>query len=131
MAQYIDKDALVVEIERLENKLYYEPENFKDVGAKMALDSLKSSLDTLEVKEAEKNIWKPADGNDMPEIDREVIALLSDGKVVFAHRPIQFTIVTHTTGKREKIEAMLYGKGGWNQPNIKWWLDLDLPKMEE
>ena len=51
MAHLIDKSAVVAEIERLENKLYYEPENFKDVGAKMALDSLKSSLDTLEVKE--------------------------------------------------------------------------------
>ena len=53
MAQYIDKDALVAEIDRLENKLYYEPENFKDVGAKMALDSLKSSLDTFKVKEVD------------------------------------------------------------------------------
>jgi len=53
MAKYIPLDALVAEIDRLENKLYYEPENFKDVGAKMALDSLKSSLDTLEVKEVD------------------------------------------------------------------------------
>ena len=51
--ELIDKAALVAEIDRLENKLYYEPENFKDVGAKMALDSLKSSLDTLEVKEVD------------------------------------------------------------------------------
>lgn len=50
----IEKSALVAEIDRLENKLYYELENFKDVGAKMALDSLKSSLDTLEVKEVGK-----------------------------------------------------------------------------
>lgn len=49
----IEKNALIAEIDRLENKLYYEPENFKDVGAKMALDSLKSSLDTLEVKEVD------------------------------------------------------------------------------
>lgn len=51
--QYIPKYALVAEIEKLENKLYYEPENFKDVGAKMALDSLKSFLDTVEVKEVD------------------------------------------------------------------------------
>ena len=55
MTHLIDRDALVAEIDRLENKLYYEPENFKDVGAKMALDSLKSSLDTLEVKEVDLN----------------------------------------------------------------------------
>ena len=53
MAQYISKPALVAEIDRLENKLYYEPENFKDVGAKIALDCLKSFLDTLEVKEVD------------------------------------------------------------------------------
>ena len=53
MAHLIDKDASLAEIERLENKLYYEPENFKDVGAKMALDSLKSFLNTLEVKEVD------------------------------------------------------------------------------
>lgn len=54
MEQYISKSALVAEIERLENKLYYEPENFKDVGAKRALDSLKSSIDTLELKEVKE-----------------------------------------------------------------------------
>jgi hypothetical protein len=31
--------------------------------------------------------WKSADGSELPAIDREVIALTTDGKVVFAHRP--------------------------------------------
>ena len=53
MTQYISKSALVAEIDRLENRLYYEPENFKDVGAKIALDCLKSFLDSLEVKEVD------------------------------------------------------------------------------
>lgn len=63
MAKYIPKSAVLAEIDRLKDKLYYEPENFKDVGAKMALDSLKSSLDTLEVKEVDlekelSEVWR-------------------------------------------------------------------------
>ena len=64
MAHLIDKSAVVAEIERLENKLYYEPENFKDVGAKMALDSLKSFLNTLEVKEPASEDLEQATRND-------------------------------------------------------------------
>lgn len=78
------------------------------------------------------NLWKPANGDDMPEIDREVIALLEDGKVVFAHRPPEYwdgkNIITNEV---TRYEPKRYDKGGWNQPNVKWWLDLELPKMEE
>ena len=78
------------------------------------------------------NLWKPANGDDMPEIDREVIALLEDGKVVFAHRPPEYwdgkNIITNEV---TRYEPKRYDKGGWNQPNVKWWLDLDLPKMQE
>jgi len=66
MEQYIPKSAVVAEIDRLENKLYYEPENFKDVGAKMALDSLKSSLETIEVKEVD--LEKELDSMITPEL---------------------------------------------------------------
>ena len=38
-----------------------------------------------------ENLWKPTDGEDLPEIDREVIAILDYDfghyKVVYAHRP--------------------------------------------
>lgn len=78
------------------------------------------------------NLWKPANGDDLPEIDREVIALLEDGKVVFAHRPPEYwdgkNIITNEV---TRYEPKRYDKGGWNQPNVKWWLDLDLPKMQE
>lgn len=55
MAEYIDKSALIAEIERLTNKMYYEPDNFKDVGAKIALDCLRDFINTLEVKEVDIN----------------------------------------------------------------------------
>ena len=77
------------------------------------------------------NLWKPANGDDLPEIDREVIALLSNGKVVFAHRPPEdWDGKNIATGEVTRYEPKRYDKGGWNLPNIKWWLDLDLPKME-
>ena len=91
-------------------------------------------LDAIEfgAKWKAENLWKPADGNDLPEIDREVIALLDNGKVVYAHRPSAYwdgkDIVT---GKVTRNYPKTYDKGGWNIPNIKWWLDCSLPNMEE
>jgi len=80
-----------------------------------------------------EHLWKPADGDDLPEYDREVIALLDNGKVVFAHRPPEYwdgkDIVT---GKVTRNYPKTYDKGGWNIPNVKWWLDVyKLPNMED
>ena len=79
------------------------------------------------------NLWKPADGDDLPIVDREVIALLDNGKVVFAHRPPEYwdgkDIVI---GKVTRNYPKTYDKGGWNIPDVKWWLDVDkLPNMED
>ena len=79
-----------------------------------------------------EHLWKSADGDDLPEIDREVIALLDNGKVVYSHRPPEYwdgkDIVT---GKVTRNYPKTYDKGGWNIPNVKWWLDCSLPNMEE
>lgn len=79
-----------------------------------------------------EHLWKHADGNDLPIIDREVIALLDNGKVVFAHRPPEYwdgkDIVT---GKVTRNYPKTYDKGGWNIPNVKWWLDCQIPNMGE
>lgn len=74
--------------------------------------------------------WKSANGDDLPEIDREVIALLNNGKVVFAHRPYKGKYIGKnlTTGNIETFENQTYDKGDWNQPDVKWWLDVELPK---
>jgi len=91
------------------------------------------------------HLWKPADGDDLPEIDREVIVLINYNaqcnihdeeyptyRVGFGHRPnpdgwdgknIDTNEVTHYTPK-------LYDKGGWNAPNIVYWLDARLPYEE-
>jgi hypothetical protein len=73
--------------------------------------------------------WKPADGDDLPEIDREVIALLDNGKVVFAHRPSEHWDGKNIdTGKVTRYYPKTYDKGGWNIPNLKYWLDYPLPE---
>jgi len=79
-----------------------------------------------------ENLWKPADGDDLPEIDREVIVLCKGGRVAFGHRPIEKFIARPIGyGKTEECEVKTYGKGGWNIPDVKWWLDCSLPNMEE
>ena len=74
--------------------------------------------------------WKDAQGDDLPEIDMEVIALLDNGKVVFAHRPPEYwdgkDIVT---GKVTRYYPKTYGKGGWNIPDVKWWLDCNMDSI--
>lgn len=79
-----------------------------------------------------KNLWHPADGDDLPEIDREVIVLLSNNKVCFAHRPQEYWDGKNiATEEITRYYPKRYDKGGWNIPDVKWWLDLDLPKMEK
>ena len=90
-----------------------------------------------------ENLWKPADGDDLPEYDREVVVLINYNaqlnihdeeyptyRVGFGHRPnpngwygknIETNEVTHYTPK-------LYNKGGWNAPDIAYWFDVELPK---
>lgn len=92
-------------------------------------------MDTQETPNKElplRNVWKPADGDDLPELDREVIALLANGKVVFAHRPKEsLTGKSMTTGEIMTYYPERYGKGGWNITDVKYWLDCELPKFEE
>ena len=80
-----------------------------------------------------ENLWKSADGEDLPVFDREVIALLNNGKVVYAHRPNPdgWDGKSITTGEVKHYDVQTYDKGGWNIPDVKFWLDCELPKMEE
>ena len=76
--------------------------------------------------------WKDAQGDDLPEIDREVIAILNNGKVVFAHRPPEYWDGKNiVTGKVTRNYPKTYDKGGWNIPNVKYWLDCLMPKEIE
>lgn len=84
------------------------------------------------------NLWKDAQGEDLPEIDREVIVLYqkyplegNEYAVGFGHRPKEYWDGKNiVTGEVTRYYPKRYDKGGWNSPNIKWWLDLELPKKE-
>ena len=83
-----------------------------------------------------ENIWKPADGDDLPEIDREVIAIIDYDfghyKVVYAHRPNPngWNGTNRDTGEDEHFDPVIYDQGGWNQPHVLYWLDAKLPYEE-
>ena len=71
--------------------------------------------------------WKDAQVDDLPEIDREVIAILDNGKVVYAHRPPEFWDGKNIiTGEVTRNYPKTYDS--WNIPNVKYWLDVELPK---
>jgi hypothetical protein len=87
-----------------------------------------------------KNLWHDAQGEDLPEIDREVIVFTQNYpedagimRVAIAHRPNPdgWDGRSITTGKVEHYTPKTYDKGGWNIPDVKYWLDADLPKEEE
>ena len=90
-----------------------------------------------------EHFWKPANGDDLPEFDREVVAFQKtfptdiDGpsllKIVMAHRPNPkgYDGKSIATGKVEHYTPKTYDKGGWNIPNVVLWLDLNIPKLEE
>lgn len=86
---------------------------------------------------AKEGLWHDAQGDDLPEIDREVIVLCDDGhggyKVCFGHRPYKkgYLGKSYVSGNIETFYTHTYGKGGWNIPDVKWWLDVELPNMEE
>lgn len=86
-----------------------------------------------------ENLWKDAQGDDLPEINREVIVLVKaspehdDGvlKVAFGHRPREYWDGENVlTGEVTRYYPKRYDKGGWNQPNVVFWLDMELPINE-
>ena len=83
--------------------------------------------------------WKPADGDDLPEYEREVVVLYQPGPlklekteycVSFAHRPDPkgWDGKSILTGSVEHYTPKTYGKGRWNIPNVRYWLDVEFPK---
>ena len=55
MKQYIDKSAVVAEIERIEHETNYEAFTDEVLGKRWACNHIKSFINTLEVKEAGDN----------------------------------------------------------------------------
>lgn len=98
----------------------------------------KINISKSDVRWEDSNILKDAQGEDLPEINREVIALIQDPddawitKVVFAHRPPKYWNGKNIdTGEVTRYVPKTYDKGGWNIPNVVWWLDVKIPNIGE
>lgn len=77
---------------------------------------------------ADAHLWHPADGDDLPEIDRGVIVFTQTErqypKVAIAH--------TMPMGDWKQFDGNRYylernGEVGWSLPDVKIWLDCNLP----
>ena len=67
--------------------------------------------------------------NNLKNRKSQVIALLDNGKVVFAHRPPEYWDGKEIdTDKVTRYYPQRYDKGGWNTPYVKYWLDVELPE---
>ena len=106
--------------------------NFPDEPVCASIGSAaEDKMELADFDKPNKNLWKPADGDDLPEIDREVVVLLSNGKVAFGHRPKEsWTGKNIDTGEVTTYYPKRYDKGGWNIPDVKYWLDCELPNIE-
>lgn len=84
-----------------------------------------------------ENLWKPADGDDLPEIDREVVVLYqpypcegNEYAVGFGHRPKEYWDGRNIeTDEVTRYYPKRYDKGGWNVPDVKFWLDCNIEKL--
>jgi hypothetical protein len=96
MAQYINKDDLVKEIEKRLDELWdllpnasdvikdnYTKEEANITGKYTALESFEKFINTLEVKEV--GVWKTVDNINIPQADRnKIYCVLSKGKYLLA-----------------------------------------------
>jgi hypothetical protein len=114
------------------DKDWEEIKHLNDVGVDVIeyAESVRQLLNKCTINmETKSELWKDAQGTDLPDVDREVIAILDNGKVVFAHRPSEHWDGKNIiTGKVTRYYPKTYDKGGWNIPNLKYWLDYPLPE---
>ena len=105
--------------------------SFKPLSLEDIKDAFDSGASEMEHLIDNSMWWKMADGEELPAIDREVIALTNDGKIVFAHRPPEWWDGKDiATGKVTRRYPKRYGAGQWNAPDIKYWLDIQIPIIE-
>lgn len=110
-----------------------------NIWARANLEAMCAKQACLEMASwVEQNLWKSADGDDLPEIDREVIVLYqryplenNEYAVGFAHRPPEYWYGKNIdTCEVTRRYPRKFGKGRWNIPDVKWWLDAQLPFKE-
>ena len=105
--------------------------SFKPLTLEDVRDAFKNGAEEMERLIDDSMWWKSATGEDLPGIDREVIAITNDGKIVFAHRPPEYWDGKDiSTGKVTRRYPKRYGAGQWNAPDIKYWLDIQIPIID-
>lgn len=95
MGQYIDKSALVAEIEKNKNKMEPERDWYFDEYTNGYLDALKEALsiiNTLEVKEVEEDTDKYLSEEDESRMDNLCHFLEEYGNQYYGHLTLQGTI---------------------------------------
>lgn len=118
------------------NKLAYKEDDGKPMYHPWLTPENAEEVAIMAKDEALNNLLKDAQGDDLPEIDREVVAVQTitnvEGAfmVVIAHRPNPkgWNGKRVVNGKIKHYTPKTFGKGGWNIPNVKYWLDAPLPK---
>ena len=102
--------------------------SFKPLTLQDVKDAFNCGAEEMERLIDDSMWWKMADGDELPEIDREVIALTKQGKVVFAHRPQEsWTGKNIDTGELTTYYPKRYDKGGWNIPDVWCWININIP----
>jgi hypothetical protein len=79
-------------------------------------------------KHSSDSPWKPADGVDLPEYDREVVVFTHDLTNVSI---LRVSIALRPDPREWERDASCIQEtydNGWNIPGVKYWLDIDLPK---
>lgn len=105
--------------------------SFKPLSLQDVRDAFTSGAEEMERLIDNSMWWKMAAGDELPAIDREVIALTREGKITFAHRPKEYWDgKSIATGEVIRHYPKRYGHGEWNQPDILYWLDIQLPRIE-
>ena len=143
--KYAQKEEPVSEDLETASKKWLTPKldkSYKQYGENKMMELTKfdgyAMLDAIEfgANWQKEHLWKSADGNDLPPIDKEVIALEGldeepNYRVIFAHRVDPDRVIKTTIdGKPLELHPSKYGKAGWNLPNLKYWLDLELPNRK-
>ena len=105
--------------------------SFKPLALSDVKDAFNCGAEEMERLIDDSMWWKMADGEELPDIDREVIALTKQGKVVFAHRPQEsWTGKNINTGEVTTYYPKRYDKGCWNIPDVYCWLNINIPKID-
>lgn len=75
------------------------------------------------------SLWKDAQGDELPEYDKPVIVLVPNMGKTFNKFLVGLAIRPNPKPTERNGYPVVY-KGGWDIPDVKYWLDAPLPEVE-